>query len=196
MFAGKASITEGLVDATRLTNTTVRLAHYTETNDNMLGYLRRRWPKATSLGSEPAHWDDTTPDVMEISPECSPYTDAGKRRMDADPKAIQVLWAVQALQAARPLIALWESVPNFWLLDDVHMLFTSALHALRNQLQVSKIVYIKDAQLGGMLIRERGFAPLQNLQLYLILPPWDLHRYPGDPQHALEDVDSLPADCF
>ena len=67
----------------------------------------------------PAHYD-----IASITMDCSSYSRAGLHRFRRDPKHLQAFWAADAVCAVAPLVAVLEQVPDFYLQDDEHGIYT------------------------------------------------------------------------
>ena len=204
-FAGMASVTEAMSQsrAAREAAVGVQLIAHSEIKPEAIDFLQRRWPQAETLKEcESADWGRFTPDFVEVSFECSPYSEAGRMRMEKDPKARQVLDSVVVMEQCRPWLSLWENVPNFFRKDTDHGLFTQAQQRLTQSMICSDVVYMKDNRMGGCFRRERGFAAWQQVILVNSLPPW--HPSPpaerttldSKPVDALIPTHELPQDVF
>ena len=126
-------------------------------------------------------------DIVSITTDCSPYSRAGLQRFRRDPKHRQAFWAADAVCAAAPLVAVLEQVPDFYLCDDDHGIYTEMCGMMSETVIPVPTLHLFDARLGGWIHRERGITFLEAPSLRAVLPSWVVHM-PAEDQVRLGDL--------
>ena len=88
-------------------------------------------------------------DIVTVTMDCSPYSCAGLQRYRADPKHAQAFWAASAVCAVTPLVGVLEQVPDFYLKDDEHGIFTEMCGMMADAVVTLPTIYLFDTRLGG-----------------------------------------------
>ena len=93
-------------------------------------------------------------DIVTVTMDCSPYSRAGLQRFRTDPKHAQAFLAAQAVCAATPLVGVLEQVPDFYLKDDQHGIFSEMCTMMEEAVVTLPTVYVFDTRLGGWIHHE------------------------------------------
>ena len=175
LFAGLCSFAL----AAMVTNLPVQLSAFYEVSPSAVAYSEHFF-KVKSSGDvravTPAHFD-----IASITMDCSPYSRAGLQRFRQDPKHRQAFWAADAVCAAAPLVAVLEQVPDFYLRDDEHGIYTEMCNMMSESVIPLPTLHLFDARLGGWVHRERGITFLEAPALRAVLPSWVV-RIPNEDQ--------------
>ena len=74
--------------------------------------------------------------------------------------------------AATPLVGVLEQVPDFYLQDDQHRIFSEMCTMMEEAVVTLPAVYVFDTRLGGWIHRERGITFFEVPMVRVVLPSW------------------------
>ena len=166
LFAGLCSFAL----AARLGSLPMQLSTFYEISSPAVAYSEHFFSVCNS--GDVRQVSDGHHDVVSVTMDCSPYSRAGLQRFRKDPKHVQAFWAAEAVRAIAPLVGVLEQVPDFYLKDDEHGIFTEMCTMMADTVVALPTVFVFDTHLGGWIHRERGITFFEAPAVRDVMPAW------------------------